>query len=112
MSSCRRSPVLQPAPRARLRGESPPKFLLPAEADGQAKKRAREHGARGDGSRRRKSSLETRVQEGSSRPSRVSSRRWSPDRGRARRNREGLELALNVIHVRAGRSALQLVTNV
>src|SRR5713101_5295695 len=24
MSSCRRSPVLQPAPRARLRGESPP----------------------------------------------------------------------------------------
>src|SRR5712691_7417554 len=30
----------------------PPRFLLPAEADGQAKKRAPEHGARGDGSRR------------------------------------------------------------
>src|SRR5438552_11406671 len=27
----------------------PPKFLLPAEADGQAKKRAHEHGPRGDG---------------------------------------------------------------
>src|SRR5438132_2269433 len=35
----------------------PPRFLLPAEADGQAKKRAREYGARGDGSRRRKSLL-------------------------------------------------------
>src|SRR5712692_6482276 len=33
----------------------PPRFLLPAEADGQAKKRAPEHAARGGGSRRRKS---------------------------------------------------------